>query len=302
MKDNKFVNFILKPPTWFIILINFVSIAIIAITISIVIIFSQDELPIYSYPLFALSFILLSYSTFLIVKYMPKIKNSIMGWMKKRKFTKAIIENWGFRSSLAVFISLFFNIAYSIFEGIIAILLKSIWFGALSSYHMCLSIMRFWIVKNNKIDFIAMDNKDIDSSKSWKLHKNCGIVLLILTLALSCAVAQMIVDNKHNDYGQILAIAVAVYTFYKVSISIYNIIRARKHHNPILQTIKNIGFADSLMSLLSLQTALIATFDQGIDMRHMNIFTGSAVILLTLILAINMIVGANKNLKNKENK
>ncbi|MBQ7307123.1 MAG: hypothetical protein IJW82_01175 [Clostridia bacterium] len=301
MKNNKFFKFLLQPPVWFITLSLLLSVVVIAVTLVIVFSFRENELPIYSYVLFALAFLLLSYSVFLCIKYGVKFKNATIDLLKKYKFTKAVLENWGFRASIGVIASFTINVMYSIFEGVVAIMSSSIWFGALALYYLCLSVMRFSVIKNNKIKLeYSLENQD-NIQKSWKIYRNSGIVLIILSFAISSAVVQMVIDNRHFEYGEIMAIVMATYCFYKISISIYNLIKAKKFDNPMMQTIKNIGFADSLMSILSLQTALIATFSEGANLNFMNGITGGVVCLLTIALAIMMIINGNKNLSKRKN-
>lgn len=42
-----------------------------------------------------------------------------------------------------------------------------------------------------------------------------------------------------------------------------NMVKARKYKSPQIMGVQNIGYADALVSILSLQTAMFAMFDQG---------------------------------------
>ncbi len=64
--------------------------------------------------------------------------------------------------------------------------------------------------------------------------------------------------------------------------------------------IRNIGFADALVSILSLQTAMFASFGGDNEfIRPMNAATGTVVCLMILIMGIRMIRMAAKEKKTE---
>jgi len=89
----------------------------------------------------------------------------------------------------------------------------------------------------------------------------------------------------------------ATYAFWKLGNSIYNIIKARKHNDCTIQSIKNINFADALVSILALQTALLDTFGGDYNPFLPNLLTGVAVSITIIGVGILMIVRGQANLK-----
>lgn len=148
MQKNKLFQFINNPPRWFVILSFITTIVFIVVTLVII---TLDNLPIIAYFIFAVSAFLLTYSIYLIVRGIPKLKRMILMSMQKNKFTKAILEDWGFRASVMVIGSFTINFIYAIFHAIISILSSSIWYGALALYSILLGGMRFVIIKNNRL-------------------------------------------------------------------------------------------------------------------------------------------------------
>ena len=64
--------------------------------------------------------------------------------------------------------------------------------------------------------------------------------------------------------------------------------------------LKGISLAGSLVSMLSLQTAMFAAFDRGGDpawQRGMNLLTGTAVCLLLVLLGLGMVRQAGRRLR-----
>ena len=94
-----------------------------------------------------------------------------------------------------------------------------------------------------------------------------------------------------KKYPGVLIYAVAAYTFYKLIVAMRNVIMARKRDSALLSTLRNISYADALVSMLSLQTALFAAFGQDSEelIPLMNVLTGTAVCLMIFVLGILMV-------------
>ena len=71
----------------------------------------------------------------------------------------------------------------------------------------------------------------------------------------------------------------AIYTFYAMGISIANLIKYRKLGSPVLSAAKVLNPVSAMMSVLGLQTAMIAQFSaNGDDFRQtMNAVVGGCV-------------------------
>ena len=67
----------------------------------------------------------------------------------------------------------------------------------------------------------------------------------------------------------------------------------------MLQSFRNINLTDASVSLLALQTTLVAVFSESTDvkMNILNGVTGFCVCMLTIVLGIFMIVSASRKLK-----
>ena len=77
---------------------------------------------------------------------------------------------------------------------------------------------------------------------------------------------------------------------------VINMVKVRKMQSPILITIRNIGVADALVSMLTLQMTMLVSFQgtDGLNGDRMNGITGLAVCLLISALGISMIYYAFK--------
>ena len=91
-------------------------------------------------------------------------------------------------------------------------------------------------------------------------------------------------------------ISIAAYTFYKITMAVIHMIKVRKMQSPILITIRNIGVADALVSMLTLQATMLASFREksSMDANRMNGITGLAVCVLIAALGVSMIYDASR--------
>lgn len=112
-------------------------------------------------------------------------------------------------------------------------------------------------------------------------------MLLLLNLALSGVVLLTIAKGTAKTHSEIMVISIAAYTFYKITMAVINMVKVRKMQSPSLITIRNIGVADTLVSMLTLQTTMLASFQDTstIDANQMNGITGLAVCILMRVLS-----------------
>lgn len=118
--------------------------------------------------------------------------------------------------------------------------------------------------------------------KEVKVYHDCGILFIIMTIALVGTVILLIHSKGGKYYPGVAIFAVAAYTFYKTILSIVNLVKAQKSKAPLLMAIRDIGYVDACVSILSLQTAMFASFGQGKpDLeKRMNGATGLVVCLM----------------------
>ena len=127
-----------------------------------------------------------------------------------------------------------------------------------------------------------------------------GILLLALNFALTGVILLTIAQDTARRYSEIVVISIATYTFYKIIMAVVNMVKVRKTQSPVLITIRNIGVADALVSMLTLQATMLASFQGkgGLDANRMNAITGMVVCVLILALGVSMIHYAFKNQKD----
>lgn len=117
-------------------------------------------------------------------------------------------------------------------------------------------------------------------------------------IAYTIAMVQMVYANKGFIHIGLTIYASAIHTFYKATMSVIHLVKAKKEQDYCIQSLRNIGFAEALVSLLALQTAMFASFSDGqMNTAIPNAITGGVVVLIILTLGIYMIIKGKQQLK-----
>lgn len=207
-----------------------------------------------------------------------------------QEITKILFKEKQKRIVIFTGISLFINLLYALYNGFLGVYGQSIWFMTMGIYYAILSCMRFIAIqcayknrKNNRIE------------KEYIIMKADGILLFLLTFVLTGSISLSLKYDLYKEYNEIIMITIATYTFYKVISAIVNFIKARKGNTPLIMTIRNISICDALVSLLSLEKSMYATFgDENGNSHIMTILTGAGVCASIILIGISMIRYSNK--------
>ena len=247
---------------------------------------------VWHYILYVIAAVSLTYMVYTIVIYAPRMKENFIKLLRKYKFTSTMLDNYGYRTIVFSICSFVLNMAYVTFLGVIGIMSKSYWYISLTVYYLCLSVM-----KGNVFNSMRKYNTDIKRARAYRY---CGIIFILLTIALSGIIVLIYTSNMAFEYAGLMIYAVAAYTFYKLGIAIYNIFKARRYDNLYIQSIRNINLVSALVSILVLQVALFQAFAPEHNQGVANGLTGGAVAIVILALSIFMIYKANKLLESSK--
>ncbi|MDE6598080.1 MAG: hypothetical protein K2K60_05535 [Clostridia bacterium] len=218
----------------------------------------------------------------------------------KNFFTKLKTDG-AYRASVAFIISFVVSVMYALYNGIYGILFSSAWFGALALYYIILSALRGGVmITTRRLKKNAILTDEQKHIRAIKVHLVSGVMIMLLIIALSAAVTLMVIQGEGFKHPGLLIFVAAVYTFYKIIYSIINFVRNRHTEDFVLRTMRNIGLADALVSVLALQTAMLSAFDGVSDVRWANAATGAGVSLLLIALGLFMIITSALRLKKSK--
>jgi hypothetical protein len=261
-------------------------------------------------PIAYISYILSAYAFIITItgfrKIINALKNSFWNLHLIRAFGNTKIgaqffDNALFRSEISLHQGLVMNLLYVAVKLVSGIMYKSVWLIAFGIYYLLLAVMRGSLV--HYVRNVAAKEKQMgeDLKGEFRCYRMCGVVLLFLNQALACIVIYIVHKNQGMTYPGVLIYAMALYAFYAVITAVINVIRFRRHGSPIHSAAKVISLTAALVSMLSLETAMLAQFG-GDDSEFRMIMTsisGGVVCTFVLAMAIYMIVRSTRYLKNQ---
>lgn len=218
--------------------------------------------------------------------------------MKKLRGTavgKQFFDDVRFRTKMSLYQGLFINLLYIGIKMFSGVYYRSVWFVALAIYYILLALMRFVLLHKGK-------KKADEMTMEEELHRYriCGIVLLLMNQALAGIVIFMVHQNRGFHYPGILIYAMAAYSFYSIITAVINLVKFGKHGSPLLSAAKVINLVAAMVSILSLETAMLARFggdDDPVFCKTMTGATGGGVCTIVIGMAVFMIWKSTKQLK-----
>lgn len=286
---------LLYPPLWLMIILTVLS------TASLLAVFVKGwDTSSIAYAVYVISFYTLSVITLACIKVFPGYYRNIKQGIYGNKFGNRYMTDAAYRTHFSLYLSLGINLLYVATNLFTGIWYGSVWSITLAAYHIILAVMRFLLLRlANRIGIGK------DRVKELRRSRLCGIILMTVNLALSGVVVLVIIQNKGFEYNGILIYVMAMYTFYVTIHSIINIFKYRKYNSPIMSTAKTISFAAALVSVLSLETAMLSQFGGENTSPYFNQImvgaTGAGVSIIVLTMSVYTIVRANIELKKLKN-
>lgn len=245
----------------------------------------------YVYLLYVLSFYTLMADCVVLV---PKaIAKAERDWEKEKSKTpeqrKKDLKNKLYRNLLV-------NLVYGTGQTIQGAMIGSAWVGGNGLYNLGYGLAHLILVRcEKKLDRLA-DAKEKERT-AWKYYTRSGVALFGINLTMTGLAFQMIWMRRGEFYDQIMVIAVAAYTFFKLTVAIIEVVQCRKNNSPILGASRNFALTEALMNLFSLQVALFDAFGQEFEYQLlMNSLTGGAVCLSTMLGGLGMVMHGRKRM------
>ncbi len=286
---KRILHFLSHPPKWFIGIVWVFTIFFTCIAIIYIDKRSISSWAIASYCIFP---VFIGYTIFTVVYIIPSISKKLVQIMSHNRFTNRIATDYGFRAGFFSTITSIVNVLYALYTLAVAIFTQSAWYGSICAAYFILSLMRFYVVRANRKQ---LKYEKINYVESWNTFRNVGISLIVYAFAFAAVVAQMVLFQFHSEYAGYLIYGVIGFTIYNVVIAIIKLLQVRRYKNPTWQSLRNITFANALVSLLTLQNSLLAAFADGVDYRPINIVSGVLVCFGIAAMGIYMIIVGSHN-------
>ena len=245
-------------------------------------------------PLAYLSYLLSTYALIISCIWFYKICEFSNNTLKKSNIYYLYKEHELLITKYSLTFATLLHFIYGIFKLGTGIYYMSWWFITFAIYYLILCLMKLSIVKDLKNEV----GKNL--KKEYQKLKLTGIILLFLNLILSGMIVLIIKQNQEITYAGFIIYIVALYDFYLIINAIINVIKYRKDHSPLLASSKYLNLTVAMISMISLEVAMISEFGAN-DSEFKMIMTsimGFVVCIINTSMSIYMIVRANKKLKN----
>ncbi len=182
------------------------------------------------------------------------------------------------------------NLLMAVFNAVLGIVRLVSWYGTLSAYYFLIFAAKLYLLLNRE----KTDRHILTAA---------GRFLLAISLVLGGTVALIATHKGEKQYMGLTLCVVAAYTFCKIVLSVFNLHKAHQEQNAFQFALRKIGHADSLMSLLYLQTAVFFAMGDANSpfSRRCNAIVGGLVWCVVFANAIELLIRRNRFKPHKEN-
>ena len=178
------------------------------------------------------------------------------------------------------------SLFFALYNGAVGFFVGSVW-------HVSMGIYYFLLLAVKAIVYSASSRgRRLSDEKRRRVYKNSFIfsagVLVFLNLALAAPIILMVMQGRTVKFSLTIAIGIAAYTTYRVTMSIVNFVRYRKTSDLMARELLTVGLIESIMAVLTLQNTLITVNggegDQGLFALTVIVSVAGFFGVLTLII------------------
>lgn len=212
----------------------------------------------------------------------------VLAALRKTSLGRKYLDSPLFRTKLSLYQGMVVNLLYTVFRTVTGLWYGSVWFLSIATYHFLLGALRAYLA------FRYRHIPPGEEAFPYEVHsyKTTGWLLFLLNIPMSGMVILMVRENSGFVYPGLVIYLSALYTFYMTAVSAVNLLKSRRKNSPTLLAARVLHFVSAAMSVLGLQTAMIARFggEDGSFRQLMNAMTGAGVCALAIGAGIFMIV------------
>ena len=208
---------------------------------------------------------LIAYVSYVISTYSLTIVCAYIIMLPKGEFRDALHRNphihryltdIPFKTHVSLYLSLGVNMLFAAMKFFFGIWYRSVWFGTLAVYYIVLAVMRFLLLQHVNRSVIGSD-----LASELKQYRLCGVILMLMNIALAGVVVLVVQKNEGFHDAGYLIYGGAMYAFYNIITAVRDVIKYREYKSPVMSAAKAIKLAAALVSMLSLETAMLMQFN-----------------------------------------
>ena len=204
-----------------------------------------------------------------------------------RPLAGRLIQDEYFRVRAGLGVTFAVNAGYALYRIASAVVYSSFWHGALGCYYLLLCAGRLYLARRMSPALPHTPAAEL------KVLRATGVYLLALNLCLAAIAWQIVEEGHAYEYPGHLIYAAAAFSFYALTMAVVNTVRYRHFDSPLLAAAQSIATTTALVSLFSLETAMLSRFGHDPAFDHeMLFFTGLGVCLLAVAQSVFVFVRA----------
>ena len=163
----------------------------------------------------------------------------------------------------------------------------------MAGYYLLLGLMRLMLVK-----YTRTHTPRQQMETEWKKYRLCGILLLLMTFVLTIFILYFDLRIREFQHHEITTISMAAYTFASLTLAIVNAFRDKRYGSPAYSAAKAISLVSAIVSVLTLENAMLTAFGQDNSELFRQIMlgaTGAAVICAVQGIAMYITAGLSSS-------
>lgn len=174
------------------------------------------------------------------------------------KFFKNIGHYFGNHVREFLLVSISFNMITAFIKFYFGITIPSYLFGFNAGYYICLCIARIMLLKklkkiNNKSEFTEAEKNKVEI----QAYEKIGFFTILMAVMYFVSCLQLYFYDEEVIYAGFLVYYVALVAFTKLGMAIYGTWVNRRLHKPIIAALKQLSFADALVSIVVTECTLL---------------------------------------------
>lgn len=196
------------------------------------------------------------------------------------------------RARLALPFGMLANLAFAAFRLVTGLFYHSFWFAAEAIYYIILSLIRYLLSKK---ETAAKEREAPERlTMEWEAYRRTAQLLLLQDVSLGGIVLSVLLEEQTIIYpGYVLSIS-AIFTFFRVALSLRQIARFRKRESPALLSSKALSLCGSLLSVFTTQATVLSLFGKSPAVPFFNAAAGGAAFLTLPAIAVFMLKKAKR--------
>lgn len=205
------------------------------------------------------------------------------------RFLRTWREDYIYQTLMSSAVSFGCTALFALYNGYLGLRYGSVWHGSIGIFYLLLMVIRGIVLlteMRNQTRLAAEQNRC-----RRRIFLISSVLLLVLDLTLILPISMMVVLDKPVSIGLIPAIAMAVYTTWKITMASIHVGRQRRRSggNILVVELRTVNFIDALVAILTLQNTLIMVKRTTMDENAMlPLSAASSAVIYAVIVVITV--------------